>query len=127
MAKINKKSFFFALSIFLIASTLLSISFLISEYVYENNSDRFTELSALDRIHDLSSSLGNSLSEILNLSFISPAVIISNGDDTYNVTITENLTSNQELWNSELRETMQNFEQFVEERESNIDINLTSL
>ena len=123
----GKKSIFFALSIFLLSTTLLSISFLISEYVSENSSERLSELSALDRVNDLSISIENSLSEILNLSFISPALISENGDNTHNVTVTENLTSSQNEWSSELEQKMQNFKQFVEERENNVGINITSL
>ncbi len=123
----NKKSLFFALSIFLLASTLLSISFLISEYVSKDSSERFVELSALDRVHDISISIEKSLSELLNLSFISPAVIVENGDGTHNVTVTEFISRGKQEWSSGLESTMQNFKQFVEEREHNVNLDIESI
>ena len=43
------------------------------------------------------------------------------------MTVTESISRSKQEWSSELEDTMKNFEQFVESKEDNVDINITAI
>jgi len=121
--KRKKKAFFFTLSMFLLVTAVLSLAVVIFHYTSEEKIERTVEISSLDRLYDLSSSVENSLLQIFNLYSDVNATITQNPDNTTNVSITERIIRKED-WGEEFEEEVKNFETFVESQNENVKLDI---
>lgn len=115
----NKKGFFFTLS------TYFMVSFFILVFFARATFD-FDETIASDRIGDLSNSITSSIKEILYFYYDS-LITITRGEDTVNVTFSEDISRDKDEWGEEFSEKIQNFQTFVEAEDPDVKLNISLL
>lgn len=124
--KSEKKAVFFTLSMFLLVTAVLALAIVAFHYTSQERIERTVEISSLNRLYDLSSSVEYSLLKIFNLYSDVRAIIVQNPDNTTNVSITEKIIRKND-WNKKFEQEVKNFEAFVEGQDENVELDLEVL
>ena len=113
-----KKAVLFTLSMLLLVTLVFSLSLIFSD-LNKYNADRFSELSILDRLYDIDSSLQNSIKKVFN----AYSGIITD-INKLNVTIQESLPNANK---NQFNEKINSFKNYTESQFNNIKLDIDQL
>src|SRR3989344_6936946 len=117
MAKM-KKAVLFTLSMLLLVALVFSLSLIFSD-LNKYNVDRFSELSIIDRLYDIDSSLQKSIKKVFN-AYSGIIIDINN----LNVTIQESLPNTNK---NQFNEKINSFKNYTESQFNNIKLDVNQL
>lgn len=119
--KFSKKGIAFTLSTYFLIMTVIAILPLLSI------KPLFQEKLALEKLHDLSNSVEESIKDILS-SYYNLNIRIEqvNDNETLNVSFKETLSRNEDDWGEQFSNQITNLKTFVEAHDSEVKINITT-
>lgn len=123
----TKKAIFLTVSAFFLAMLILILAVTTYNYADKEKIERTYELSALDRLFDLSSSVEKGVLSIFRLHVFMDMEVAVNSDNTYNITVTDRLSRTEGKLGSKFNSQIENFKTFVENNDKNVYVNLTTL
>lgn len=123
----TKKAILLTLSTFFLATLLFSLVMIGYNYNDKEKIERAYELSALDRLFDLSTSIQECVMSIFRMYVHMTSKVTMNPDGTYNITIYDRLSRTDGKLGDKFNNQIQDLKNFAEKYDRNVYLNLTVL